>query len=131
MSVSIARGVSAEIPPKVIGITIEGKGFAITTGTKGFIIVPYNARIRSWSLFANTSGSAIIDIWKAGYPNIPTVSNSITGTDKPILNNQRENHNLLISDWVDSNINAEDTIGFNIDSVDGLLTNLTLILRVD
>ena len=131
MGVSIARGVSAEIPRKVVGMTIDGGGSAITTGTKGYITVPYNARIRSWHLLANTSGSAVVDVWKTSYPGIPDSSNSITGTDQPTLNSEQEARNLQISNWSDVTINAEDVLGFSLDSVDGVLTSLTLILQVE
>jgi hypothetical protein len=130
VTVSIARGVSAEIPRRVIGMTIDGGGTAITTGTKGYITVPYKAKIVEWSLLANTAGSAVVDVWKTTYPNIPVSGNSITGTDKPTLSSAQLNRNLQITNWSDVTINQDDVLGFSLDSVDGVLTSLTLLLQV-
>jgi hypothetical protein len=131
MGISIARGVSAEIPRRVIGITIDGGTSAITTGDKGYIIVPYEGKIKSWNIQANTTGSAVIDVWKTSYPTIPSVSESITGSDKPTLSSAQLNRNLDITAWTDLTVKAEDIVGFNLDSVDGIITSLTLTLQVE
>ena len=131
MGISIARGVSAEIPRRVIGITIDGGTSAIAAGNKGYIIIPYEGKIKSWNIHADTSGSAVIDVWKSTYPNIPSVSESITGSDKPTLSSAQLNRNLDITAWLDLTVKAEDIIGFNLDSVDGVIKHLTLTLQVE
>lgn len=99
------------------GITIDGGGSAITTGTKGFIRIPYNCTITGWSLLSENSGSIVIDVWKDTYANYPpTVSDSIAGSEKPTLTSAIKNENLAVTTW-STNIVAGDIIGFSVTSV--------------
>jgi hypothetical protein len=67
----------------VIGITIDGGASPPTTGTKGIIQVPFACTITGWSIIADQSGSANVDIcFHSGSapPSIPSIPN--TTTDK-------------------------------------------------
>ena len=46
------------------GITIDGSGSVITTGIKGYLIIPYGYTITGWSIIGDTTGSIVFDIWK-------------------------------------------------------------------
>src|SRR5262249_16993813 len=60
-----------------VGTVIDGGGVPLTTGQKGYILCPYAGTITSATLIADQVGSCVIDVWKAAYPTIPTVANTI------------------------------------------------------
>jgi hypothetical protein len=99
------------------GITIDATGSSITTGTKGYISIPYNCTITGWVLLADVSGSIVIDVWKDTYGNYPpTLADSIAGSEKPTLSSAIKNQDLSLTTWSTS-VTAGDTIAFNVDSV--------------
>src|ERR1035441_2826275 len=81
--------VSAYVPQILgtLGLVVDGGGSTPTTGLKGFLIVPYDCTITSWTVVGDQSGSASVDVWfvTAGGPppvaaNIPTVGNKISAS---------------------------------------------------
>ena len=100
-----------------VGITIEGGGSAITTGVKGYVVVPYGATITGWYLIGAPSGSLVVDVWKAAGA-IPTVANTIAGSEKPTLSSAQLANNTSLSSWTTA-VSASDVIGFNVDSCSG------------
>lgn len=116
------------IPVSSFGITIDGGGSAITTGVKGFISVPYACTINSWDIFADQSGSIVIDVWKDTYANFPpTVADTIAGSEKPTLSSAQKNQDLTLSTWTTA-VTAGDTIGYNVDSAT-TVTRVTVIIK--
>jgi hypothetical protein len=98
------------------GVTIDGGGSVITTGNKGYVFIPYNCTITGWTIIADVSGSAVIDVWKDSYANYPPNSaDSIAGSQKPTLSSAAKNQNLSVTDW-STDILAGDVIGFNVES---------------
>lgn len=97
------------------GITIDGAGSTITTGNKGYLTIPYAATITGWQVIGSTTGSCVINVWKAASGNLPTVADSIDGTEKPTLTNQQINTDLSLSTWTVS-IAQYDVFRFNVDS---------------
>lgn len=98
------------------GVTIDGGSSAITTGEKTIISIPYNCTIKEWTLIADVQGSIVIDLWKSTFENYPpTVANTITGSDKPMLNNVIKNNSTALNGW-NMEIAAGDIIRFNVDS---------------
>lgn len=108
------------------GISIDGAGNPITPGFKQYIIIPYNCIINEWYIIGDTAGSCVIDIWK--HTSIPTVANTITGTEKPTLSSQQTNNDTSLTTWT-TTVNSGDIIGFNIDSVT-TLTKINLVIKV-
>ncbi len=99
-----------------IGFTIDAGTSVITTGLKGYVIIPYDAIIQSWTVVADISGSIVIDVWKDTFNNYPPlVSDSIAGTEKITLSSQTKNQDVSLSSWT-TNINAGDILAFNVDS---------------
>ena len=112
------------------GITIDGGGTTITTGEKGFIQIPFNCTIESWTLIADQSGSIVIDIWKDTYANAPpTAGDTITASAKPTLSSAQKNTNSTLTGWT-TTITAGDVLGFNVDSAT-TVTRVTLILKLE
>jgi hypothetical protein len=115
-----------------VGLTIDGGGSAITTGIKGFIVVPFDATITGWTILADQSGDIVIDVWKDTYANYPpTVGDSIAGTEKPTLSSADKNQDNDLTSWTTS-VSSGDILAFNVDSVStvervNLLINLTRV----
>lgn len=97
------------------GITIDGAGSEITTGEKGYAIIPYNAKIDGWTVIADQVGDCVIDVWKQSAGNIPTSGDTIAGSELPTLSNEQIQSNLSLSTWI-TDIDAGDIIAFNVDS---------------
>ena len=111
------------------GITIDGGGSAITTGVKGYVEIPYDGTITGWNLFADQTGSIVIDVWKDTYANFPpTVADTIAGSEKPTLSSVQKNQDLSLSTWTTS-VSAGDIIAFNVDSA-STVTRVTLSINI-
>ncbi len=109
------------------GVTIDGAGLVLTTGVKGYVRIPYDCTIESWSLLADQSGSIVIDVWKDTYANFPpTVADTITASAKPTLS--ATNKNATLTGW-SKTLAAGDVVGFKVDSA-STLTRAHLILNV-
>lgn len=111
-----------------VGIVIDGSGSAITTGNKGFLYCPYAGTITAATLIADQSGSCVIDVWKAAYPTVPTVANTITASAKPTLSSAQVSQDSTLTGWTTS-VSAGDVIGFNVDSA-STITRVVLTLSV-
>lgn len=111
-----------------IGITIDGGGSAITTGSKGFISIPYSCTITDNTLVADQSGSIVIDVKKATYAGFPSTT-SICAAAKPTLASVQKNTDSTLTGWT-TTINAGDIIEFYVDSAT-TVTRVTLTLGVN
>jgi len=112
-----------------IGFTIDNGASVITTGFKGYVIVPCDAIIRSWTIVADASGSIEIDVWKDTYANYPpTVADSIAGTEKISLSSQQKNQDLSLTSW-NTALSSGDILAFNVDSV-STVKRVTVIINV-
>jgi hypothetical protein len=108
---------------------IDGGGSAITTGVKGDIEVPFACTITAARLFADQTGSIVVDIWKDTYANFPpVVGDSITASAKPTLSSAIKAQNTTLTGWTTS-IAAGDVLRFNVDSIT-TCTRVTVSLSV-
>jgi len=100
------------------GLTLSG---TLTTGSKGYVILPYNCTITKWYITADVSGSIVIDIKKSGV--------SIVGAgNKPTLSTA-SNNSASISGWTTSSLVDGDVLEFNVDSV-ATVTKVTLTIKI-
>lgn len=107
------------------GITIESS-FEISLGEKkARLIAPYNCTITGWDIIGNTTGSCVVDVWKN--TTVPTSGNTITGNQKPTLNNQQFNSSTNVSGWT-TTVLVNDIFVFNVLSASNINT-LTVTLR--
>ena len=111
----------------VLGIMIDNGGSAITTGTKADIPLFFNCNITGVEVLANLSGGSIIDIQTGTYGGFPTTS-SITGLNKPTLNNQIKYLDQTLTSWSNT-LNAGDVVRFIVNS-SSTITRLTCALRL-
>lgn len=128
-----AGSISTGQKSRIVGITIDGSGTAITTGTKGFYYCPYAGTITASTLLSTdaavTSGSIVIDVWKvafASYP--PTVANTITASALPTLSSATNAQDTTLTGWTTS-VSAGDVFGFHVNSAT-TVTRVTLELTV-
>jgi hypothetical protein len=112
-----------------IQFVIDGGGSTISTGQKGHIEVPFNCTVTGWSIYADQSGSAVVDVWKDTYANFPpSVADTITGSEKPTLSAEIKNQDLTLSTWTTS-FTKGDILAFNVDSA-STVQRLTVVINV-
>lgn len=115
---------AANLRISTLGITIDGAGSAITTGTKGYIVVPFACTIQSWSVVADQSGSIVLDVWKN--TTTPTNANTITASAKPTLSTAQLAVAQAATGWTTS-VAANDVLGFEVESA-STVTQATLTI---
>nr|WP_321349813.1 hypothetical protein [uncultured Methanoregula sp.] len=106
---------------------IEGGGAQVTTGSKGVLQVPFGCTITGWTLIADQSGSAVVDIKKSTYAAYPTNS-SIAASAKPTISTAQKAASTTLTGWT-TTINENEVLEYYVDSCT-TCTRLTLILSV-
>ena len=109
------------------GITVDNGIQVVTTGLKGFFVVPFSGTITRWDIVASQAGSIVFDIWKANN-SIPTIANTITASAKPTLSSAQKGGSSTLTGWT-TTVTAGDIIGYNIDSVTDI-KRVTLIITI-
>lgn len=113
---------------RAISFVIDGGGSTITTGVKGFLLVPFGCTINSVTLLGDQSGSIVVDIWKKAFASsLPTIANTITASDIPTLSSAITVQDTTLTGWTTS-VSANDMIGYNVNSIT-TLTRVTVILK--
>lgn len=114
---------------RVIGIPfiIDGAGAVITTGTAGYLEIPFNCTITGWTVLGDQVGSAVIDVLRSTYGGFPTTA-TITGADPPTLVTAQKNQNLAVTLWTTA-ITAGDILEFNVTSAT-TVTRVTVALKL-
>lgn len=112
-----------------IAVTLDGAGSAITTGIKGYLLVPFDGIISEVTLLADQSGSIVVDIWKDVYANYPpTDADSITSATPPTISSALKAQDTTLTGWT-TTLTAGDVLGFNVDSIT-TVTRVHVILKV-
>jgi hypothetical protein len=109
--------------PVVIGDGLT----TMTTGSKGLVEIPFACTITAARLFADVSGSIVVDVKKATYSGLPTTS-SICASAKPTLSSAQKAQDTTLTGWT-TTIAAGDWLEFNVDSVT-TIKRVTLSLTV-
>jgi hypothetical protein len=121
--ITIAGGSST----KTVGVVFDGGGSPPTAGSVGYLVCQTTGTIDQWSIVADTSGSAVVDVWKAAGA-IPTDANRIAGTEKLTLSAQQLASDTSLSTWTTA-VTAGDVFGFELESV-STCTRLTCEVRL-
>lgn len=109
--------VSTNCRTATIEFIIDGGGSTITTGIKGDLEVPFACTITAARMFADQSGSIVVDIWKDTYANYPpTDADSITSSTPPTISTATKSQDTTLTSWITS-VSAGDILRFNVDSV--------------
>src|SRR5574337_25610 len=103
--------------PGIIGLSLDGGGSYIAAGFAGYLRVPKGGTVTKWTVMTDSyRGYLQLDLWKTPFASFPpTVANTITGTDKPRVQNQAVRESTALTGWTTS-INDGDVIAVNIDS---------------
>jgi len=106
----------------------DGGGAAISAGKQQDVVAPFTGTITSWTLLADVSGSAVVDIWLDTYANFPpTNADSITAAAPPTLSGATKATSSSLTGWTTA-VTAGDVLRFNLDSAS---TIEKLLLVVD
>lgn len=113
-----------------LNFVIDGGGSAITTGVKGDLHFPESLTITGWRLYADQSGSIVIDLWKDRPDKFPpTNAKSICASAKPTLSSQAFASSQTLTGWTVSVV-PTDVVRVNVDSAT-TVTRVTLVLEYD
>ncbi len=112
----------------MIGITLDGNGSAVVSGSTRAITVPYACTISSWTILSDASGSAVIDIKRSTFANYGTPVSMVGAGNKPTLSTQIKNAETPTS-WTSTSIERGDVIYFVNDSA-STVTWVNLVLWV-
>jgi hypothetical protein len=114
-----------------IQFVIDGGGSAITAGEKGSIEVPFTVTINRWTIIADQSGTANVDMWSRDWSTtMPTPANSMTGNIGMTLSTARTNQSTVMTNWRMTRINAGNVISYNVQST-STITRATISLYCD
>jgi hypothetical protein len=75
-----------------LGYVIDGGGSAITTGSKGYMQVPFSCVLIGWTLIGNADDSMVVDVKSAviaAWPADSITTASIAASDKPTLSGKQ------------------------------------------
>lgn len=121
---------AAAVVANTLNVIIDGGGAAITTGVKGDVFLASAYTITAWTILADQTGDAVIDIWKDAYANYPPdVADSITASAQPTLTSAEAAQSSTLTGWTTA-ISAGDTLRFNVDSA-STVTRLVLALTLE
>ena len=95
--------------------TIDGGGSVPATGTYGFYEVPCGCTVQRWTLTADQSGSAVLDVVKSTYAGFPPTA-SIAGTDIPTISAAQKAQSSALTGWT-KNWLSGDIAGFKLNSI--------------
>jgi len=115
--------------PGGLQVVIGGTSGAITAGVKADVEMPFAGTITAARLFADQTGSIVVDVWKDTYANYPpTVADTITAAAKPTLSSADKYQDTTLTGWTTA-FAAGDTLRINVDSAT-TVTRVTLAFRV-
>lgn len=113
---------------RAISFVIDGGGSTISTGVKGFLLVPFACTINSVTMLGDQSGSIVVDIWKKAFTTtLPAVGNTITASALPTITTAITSQDTTLTGWTTA-VSANDMIGFNVNSVT-TMQRVTVILK--
>jgi hypothetical protein len=110
-----------------IGITVDGGGSLLTTGSKGFKSFPVAGTITGWRLLADAAGDIEFDILKGTYASFPTLS-SIVAAAPPALSGVQKDEDT-VGTWTTA-VSAGDVFEFEITGTPVTITRVTLELTI-
>lgn len=121
--------------PAAIEYVIDGGGFTISAGVKGYLIVPFNGVITEAFMLADVTGSIIVNIWKCTYGLFdggithPVASDSITSGAPPTLSSQVSSANPNLFGW-NTGVSMGDVLAFQVPTASASITRVTLSLQI-
>lgn len=120
---------------KGIEFVIDGSGAVITTGTKGYIEIPFNCTINRVTLLADQGGAIVVDLWKCTFAQFdaggthPVSADKITASAPPTIPaTNTKVQDATLTGW-NTTVNAGDVLGYVVSSCT-TITRVTVSLKV-
>ncbi len=112
-----------------IEFVIDGGGAALSTGSAGGVVIPFDCEITEAEIqeFEGTSGSITLDIQKGTAGPSPSFS-SITGGVPPFIGSGRHYSNTTLANWT-TTLSRGEVLRYVVSSVSSF-TRLTIALYV-
>lgn len=107
------------------GVTVDGGGTVLTTGSKGTVIVPFACTITGWSIVADQAGSVTFDVDKAADGASTNPSVSIVASAAPALSTDQIERSTTLTGWTTA-VAANDVIEFEVTGSPATITRATL-----
>ena len=101
--------------PSGILFTIDGGAAVITTGSKGYVTVPFKGTIKSCQVLADQSGDIEVDVKKCDYSGFPTTA-TIVASAPPTLSSAQKSNDATLTGWTKDVVKG-DILEFVVDSV--------------
>jgi hypothetical protein len=124
--------ISGNLLPKQVGFTTDAGASVISSGVKGYIVVPYAGQITSWSLVSPQAGSINLDIWKIAsgstLPSISIISGAGTPT-YPALAGGSIAYGGPQS-WLTTSVALNDVIGWVVTGSPSTISKITFQLTI-
>jgi hypothetical protein len=117
--------ISANLPGG-IGVSIYGAAVP-NTGLLGFVQIPFNCTINSWTILMNATGSAQFDVQTSTYAGFPTTS-SIVASLPPVVTAAQSATSSTLTGW-STTITAGTVVAFYLTSV-STATIISMTLKV-
>ena len=111
------------------GLTIDGGSSVITTGSKGYVSMPYGGSITGWDILGNDSGSISIDLKKSTYTGFPTTT-SVTATNYITLTSQQKNTSSTLAGWLSVTFSSTEIYEFYVNSA-SIVTRVNVVIRTN
>ena len=128
-SYNIASQLSTQ--PCQINFIFDGNGATVNSGSFGYVQIPSNIKISNWSLYADATCTAKVQILCSDYTNFGIdevdISAYTLNGDYPILSNKLINKSSTMTSWITS-VNADSILKFRLIS-NTLATSITLSLK--
>lgn len=113
--------------PSQINFIFDGNDIPVTLNSTGTVQIPYNIRITSWAILANTSSNAEVQVLTSNYANHPTYGIISGTTNTPKLVSASKSQSSTMTDWVTA-IPADSYLKFIVIANDSAI-NLTVSLK--
>lgn len=115
---------------KEISFVWDGGGSTPTTGlSKTFRPVGFKGTIKGWYIVGDPNGSCVVEVLKAAGAK-PTLSDGISGTEKPTLSAAGYNSDVALSTWTSIACNVGDVFGADLESVT-TCTNIIVVIVIE
>ena len=113
---------------KTFGITVDGAGALLTTGSKGFVTIPYDCAITHWYIAMDAADEVSFDI-KRGGTSIIGAGNYPYTLDGSLASMQFAN--AAVSGWTSVAITAGDVLEFEIINpfTASVVTRVNLVIK--
>lgn len=130
----VLMGVTSSAPTfqtmtAAINFVIDGGGTAITTGVKGYLLIPFACTVATWTALADQSGSITIDVYNDSYANYGTNTSMVGAGTKPNIATATKGQSAPAS-WTSTSIAAGSIVGFNVTAAT-TVTRVTIELTVN